>query len=136
MNLIYFICFGIVIYLFYNFFYKTISVNVKVKKDIKKKEEEKIKGRLFGTLPEFINMYEEFKLDQEEKRKNGYHSDSMISEGGYTTKIYGKYIFVYDEYFEKCFQQKIESRFNELIKNPDELKKVLELVQENGQLSN
>ena len=135
MNLIVCICFGIIIYLFYKLFYKSFSVNVKAKKILKKKEEDKIKRRLFHCHPEFIKMYDEFKLDQDDKRKNGYYSDLMISDGGYTTKIYGKFVFVYDEYFEKCFLKQIDCKYNEIKNKPQELKKVLELIHENGQLS-
>ena len=135
MNLFIFICLGIIIYLFYKLFYKSISENVKAKKILKQKEEDKLKRRLFHCHPEFIRMYEEFKSDQDEKRKSGFHSDLMISDGGYTTKIYGKYVFVYDEYFEKCFIKQIDSKYNEIKNKPQELKKVLELIHENGQLS-
>jgi hypothetical protein len=135
MNLIICICIGIILYLFYELFYKTLSKKVKEKKILKKKEEENIKRRLFHCHPEFIRMYDEFKLDQEEKRKSGYYSDLMISDGGYTTKIYGKFVFIYDEYFEKCFLKQIDTKYKEIKNKPQELKKVLELIHENGQLS-
>ena len=135
MNLIICICFVIILYLFYDFFYKSFSEKIKERKILKKKEENKIKRRLFYCHPEFIRMFEEFKLDQDDKRKSGFHSDLMISDGGYTTKIYGKNVFVYDMYFEKCFLKKIDSKYNEIKNKPQELKKVLELIHENGQLT-
>jgi len=79
-------------------------------------------------------MFDEFKLDQDEKRKTGYYSDLMISDIGFIAKIYGKYVFVHDEYFEKCFLRQIDCRFKELTNKPQKLKKVLELIHENGQL--
>jgi hypothetical protein len=135
MKIIICICFGIILYLFYELFYKSFSEKVKERKILKKNEEDKIKRRLFHCHPEFIRMYDEFKLDQDEKRKSGYHSDLMIGDSGYTTKIYGKYVFVYDQYFEKCFKKQIDSKYSEIKNNPKELKKVLELIHENGQLN-
>jgi hypothetical protein len=121
--------------LFYELVYKSHSKKFKEKKIQKKKEEDKIKRRLFHCHPEFIRMYDEFKLDQDEKRKSGYYSGLMISDGGYTTKIYGKFVFVYDEYYEKCFLKQIDNKYKEIKNKPQELKKVLELIHENGQLT-
>jgi len=134
MNLIICICIGIFLYLFYNFFLKSLSIKVKEKRILKKKEEDNLKRRLFHCHPEFIRMFDEFKLDQDEKRKTGYYSDLMISDIGFIAKIYGKYVFVHDEYFEKCFLRQIDCRFKELTNKPQKLKKVLELIHENGQL--
>lgn len=135
MNLIICICIGIILYLFYELFYKTLSEKVKEKKILKKKEEDKLKRRLFHCHPEFIRMYDEFRLDQDEKRKSCFHSELMISDGGYTTKIYGKYVYIYDQYFEKCFLKQIDSKYNDIKNKPQELKKVLELIHENGLLN-
>jgi hypothetical protein len=102
--------------------------HLKTKKSIKKKKEEQFKHNLLNFHPEFIDMYREFKKDQEEKRKNGYSSDLLISDGGYITDIYGKSIFVYDQYFENSFYQQFNKKYDELVKNPRELEKVREMI--------
>jgi len=130
------LCIVSLIYVLFRFFYKPYYENYKAKKSLKKKEEELFKQQLLDCHPEFIDMYSEFKRDQEEKRKSGYYSEFMISEGGYSTKIYGKYIFVYDQYFEDCFYKKFESKYNEIVNNPRELKKVLELIPQRGNTLN
>jgi len=128
MNLLTGLGFVALIYLFFKFIYKPYSKKLQAKKLQKKQEDEYLKQQLLNYDPGFVNLYSEFKLDQEEKRKNGYNSDLMISEGGYITKIYGKSIFVYDEYFEKCFYKQFEAKYRELTKNPDKFEKVMELI--------
>jgi len=132
MNLLICFCVFTVIYVIFKFLYIPYSREYKLKKNQKKIEEDLLKQQLMKCHPEFINMYTEFKLDQKEKRISGYYSDLMISEGGYVTNIYGKSIFVYDQYFEDCFYKKLETKYNELINDPHELEKVLKL---NSQLA-
>src|ERR1035437_8153857 len=125
-----FICLCVVtlVYFLYRIFYKPYSEKEKVKKIRIKNEEDYFKQRLLKYHPEFNIMLLDFKKDKEVKRKNGYHSDKMKSEGGYVTQLYGKYVFVYDEYFEKCFNEKFELKYSELINNPFELNKIKEII--------
>jgi hypothetical protein len=128
MNLLTGFCFIILIYLIFKFLYKPYSKNLQAKKLQKKLHEERFKQQLLNYHPWFIDLYHKFKLDQEEKRKTGFYSELMISEGGYITKIYGESLFVYDEYFEKYFKAQFDAKYCELINNPHELKKVKELI--------
>jgi hypothetical protein len=124
------LCVVTLVYLVYRLFYKPYSENDKAKKLIIKKEEDHFKQRLLKYHPEFNKMFLDFKEDQDVMRKNDYYSDKMKSEGGYVTQLYGKYVFVYDEYFEKCFNEEFELKYSELINNPHELKKVKEMIPE------
>ena len=124
------LCVVALVYLLYRFFYKPYSEKVKAKKLKVKKEEDHFKQRLLNYHPEFNKMFLDFKEDQDVKRKNDYRSDKMKSEGGYVTQLYGKYVFVYDEYFEKCFNEEFELKYSELINNPPELKKVKDMIPE------
>lgn len=128
MNLI--ACFSIVLIIFVSLklFYLPYKKHYKAKKSNKKKAEEQFKQNLLNFHPEFISMYREFKQDQEEKRRKGFASDLLISDGGYIANIYGKSIFVYDEYFENSFHQQFNIKYDELIKNPYELEKVREKI--------
>ena len=128
MNLITYFSIAIIIFLFIKFFYMPYSKTYKANKSMKKKEEEHFKKQLLNCHPEFIHMYKEFKLDQEEKRKKGYSSELMISEGGYIANIYGNSIFVYDKYFENCFIKQFETKYKELVSNPFEFEKVQEMI--------
>ena len=128
MNLLTGLCLITLFFLIYKLLYKPYSKKLQAKKSQKKQKEEYFKQQLLNYHPDFINLYSEFKLDQELKRKNGYNSDLMISEGGYITKIYGESLFVYDEYFEKYFKAQFDAKYCELINNPHELKKVKELI--------
>ena len=129
------LCLVTVIYVLFKFYYKPYSKNFKVKKSSKKNEEDYFKQQILKSHPDFIRLYAEFKKDQEDKRKKGYYSASMISEGGYMTKIYGQYVFVYDEYFENCFYQEIESKYNELKNNQVEFDRILKLIPQQGNYS-
>ena len=122
------LCVVTLVYLLYRIFYKPYSEKEKTKKLRIKKEEDHFKQRLLKYHPEFNKMFLDFKEDQDVKRKNDYRSDKMKSEGGYVTQFYGKYVFVYDEYFEKCFNEEFELKYCELINNPLELKKVKETL--------
>ena len=116
------------IYLFYKLLYTPYSKKTQAKKVKIKQEEEYFKQQLMNYHPWFINLYSEFKKDQEEKRKKGYNSDLMISEGGYISKIYGESFFIYDEYFENCFKEQFDKKYSELVNNPVELEKVMKLI--------
>ena len=136
MNLVTGLCLIVLFFLIFKLLYKPYSKNLKAKKLQKQQKEEHFKQQLLNYHPGFNNLYSEFKLDQEEKREKGYNSDLMISEGGYVSKIYGQSIFVYDEYFENCFHKKFETKYNELINNPDELEKVMKLIPQRVQRKN
>jgi len=136
MNLLTGLCLITLFFLIYKLLYKPYSKKLQAKKSQKKQKEEYFKQQLLNYHPDFINLYSEFKLDQELKRKNGYNSDLMISEGGYITKIYGESLFVYDEYFEKYFKAQFDAKYCELINNPHELKKVKELIPQHVHRSN
>jgi len=128
MNLITCFTIALIIFAFLKLFYRSFLKNYKTKKSIKKKEEEHFKHQLLNYHPEFIHLYREFKMDQEEKRRSGYSSNLMISDGGYMTNIYGKSAFVYDQYFENSFYQQFEAKYDELVNNPFELEKVQEMI--------
>jgi|GEM_PF-3205514 len=128
-------CLVTLIYVLFKFYYKPYSKNFIAKKSSKKNEEEYFKQQILKSHPDFIRLYAGFKKDQEDKRKKGYYSASMISEGGYMTKIYGQYVFVYDEYFENCFYQEIDLRYNELKNNPVEFERILKLIPQQGNYS-
>ena len=130
------LCVVALVYILYRLLYKPYSENEKAKKLRIKKEEDHFKQRLLKYHPEFNKMFLDFKEDQDVKRKKDYHSDKMKSEGGYVTQLYGKYVFVYDEYFEKCFYEEFDLKYNELINNPFELKKVKELINHPPELKN
>jgi len=112
-----------ILYVLFKFFYIPFSKKNELKKNKIKEKEDLLKHHLMNCNPEFIDMCNEFNHDQKEKIKSGYHSDLMISEGGYMTNIYGKYIYVYDQYFENCFYKKLETKYNEIKNNPIELEK-------------
>jgi len=128
MNLITCFTIALIIFLILKFFYKPYLKNNKAKKSNKKEKEEHFKYQLLNYHPDFIHIYREFKKDQEEKRKNGYSSDLLISDGGYITNVYGKSVFVYDQYFENCFYEQFETKYVELVNNPFEMEKVQEMI--------
>jgi len=136
MNLLIGLCFIALFFLIFKLLFKPYSKNLQAKKLQKKQKEEHFKQQLLNYHPGFNDLYTKFKLDQEEKRIKGYNSDLMISEGGYISKIYGKSIFVYDEYFENCFYKKFDTKYKELINNPEELEKVMELIPQRVHRSN
>jgi hypothetical protein len=122
------LCVITLVYLLYRIFYKPFSEKEKIKKERIKRDEDHFKRHLIKYHPEFTKMFMDFKEDQDVKRKRDYHCDQMKSEGGYVTQFYGKYVFVYDEYFEKCFNNEFDLKYNELINNPLELKKIKEII--------
>jgi len=122
------LCVVTLVYLLYRIFYKPYSEKEKKMRLRIKNEEDLFKQRLLKYHPEFNRMFLDFKEDQDVKRKNDYHSDKMKSEGGYVTEFYGKYVFVYDEYFETCFNEKFDLKYRELINNPQELIKIKEII--------